>query len=351
MQLAIISPVRNKILVRKKAIGLLLGGVTRIPGHERILWPLARRFLGGKTVEEAMSLVRALNTFGFSVIIDQVGERSFERAEIERTRRAYENIAVRIDKDKLKAEISLKPSQFGLIMPRSFSSFTWKEKFPDLANLLASSPRNLRLWFDAEELEMRRNTWNLIAEVYPGRAFLGVALQAYADGDLNSTRFFSRAVRFIAEEKRSPGSVLGLRICKGAYDEAHALKNPEAIRNRFVHLAKLCFEFLSENRSSPRIFPEFATHDSWVIDRVRELASFYGLSADFYRYAFLLGRQETLASHLAAGGENVAIYMPFGVKWFPYFSRRIYEKPENLFLPFLREGVYHSCQEPKSCRL
>ena len=118
MQLAIISPVRNKILVRKKAIGLLLGGVTRIPGHERILWPLARRFLGGKTVEEAMSLVRALNTFGFSVIIDQVGERSFERAEIERTRRAYENIAVRIDKDKLKAEISLKPSQFGLIMPR-----------------------------------------------------------------------------------------------------------------------------------------------------------------------------------------------------------------------------------------
>lgn len=335
----------------KKAIRLLLSGTARIPGHERMLWPLARRFLGGKTLEDAVTTVRTLNAFGFSVIIDHVGENSFEKTEVEKTLAVYREVANTIQESRLRAEISLKLSQFGLIMPRSFSRFIWKEEFPDLASLLAISPRKLRIWFDAEELEMRRNTWNLIAEVYPHRSFLGSALQAYADGDMDSTKFFSRTVQFIAEEKRSPGSILGLRVCKGAYDETHALKSPDAIRKRFVHLAKLCFEFINENRSSPRIFPEFATHDPWVIKYVRKLASFYGLSPDFYRFAMLLGRQETLASHLVAGGENVAIYLPFGAKWFPYFSRRIYEKTENLFLPFLREGTYHACRDPKSCRL
>lgn len=332
--------------MKRETVERLIAFAERIPGHQAVARRLARRFIGGEELGNTVKTFAALERHGFSVIADIVGESKCDSGEIQKVAALYEKLLNAIS-GKNPVDISIKLSQFGLMLPRSVERTSWKERFGGLCRVLDYAvARHIRVWFDAETLPLRRDAWNLTNFVLPSLPFLGIAFQAYGVEDFDSLRFYGSAITDAAHRIPS-GSILGIRLCKGAYHEPHTSQDPTKVWEQYCRIAE---ELLRLVKTGYPVFPEFATHDLNLIEHVKMTARLMKIPPSTFRFAMLYGRQQSLASHLAAESYSVAIYVPFGREWYPYLVRRILEKPEYALLPFQREGAYHHCENwPHSC--
>lgn len=328
--------------------------LARLPGGRRLFWILAQRFIAGKTVENALSQAAHLNVLGFPVILDYVGENNQSLIAIKTAEEKYLAIFPLVRKRDLNAEVSLKPTQFGLEMDHYRH---WLEDYPEILSVLETADQSaMRVWLDAELLETRDGLWNLVECALEKVYFLGAAFQAYGNAGFNSKHFFENRVALLARCLKK-GKTLALRLCKGAYQssEKWILRDPDEIRERYLELARSMLELVLINRAREDagiFFPEFATHDPELINEIKLMAERLGLAKNCFRLAMLYGRQQTLASHLFTEGYTVAIYLPFGPDWLAYLSRRLRENKSYIRLPFLREGEYHLCPDwPDKCVL
>lgn len=341
----------------KKGIGVLISTLDRVPGSRAFFWLLARRFIAGEKVEDALTENRQLNNLGFHAILDYVGEGSRSREAIEDAVENYERLAEGIKESGLLADVSLKPSHFGITEPHHFHSFITRLSHPELGFILSRLDAfGIKMWLDAELLKTRNAQW-----VFTGWCltkmrfkFLGCALQAYGDGPYDSEIFLTEEILPFLQDLPA-GQTLGIRLCKGAYDELHTLKDANAIRRKYFRIAKILVEFVAtglKRGRRPPIFIEFATHDKRLIVTIKRLLKAYGIPPQHFRFALLYGVEEELASHLAAEGYPAAIYIPAGPEWFMYFGRRVQERPSYLLFLFTRKGKYHRCPEwPYRCVL
>lgn len=335
----------------------LLPRVLSLPGAKHFTLLLAQRFIAGTTVVDLLVKKIFLNSVGFSVIVNFLGESSLNFKDIKLAGAKYLGLISFFGKINSPEEISLKASEFGLGPYCDPICYSWWDDCPEIMEVLENADEaGFRLWLDAELLDVREELWKFASRVLEKISFLGIAYQAYGDRGFNSEYFFEAVVRPLIESLEK-GKTLGLRLCKGAYfsSERWILRDQKKIRERYLVLASSMIKLaIANNQDTERgdLFLEFATHDPYLIEELKKMAKRFNLPKNKFRFAMLLGRQQTLASHLLAEGYRVFIYTPFGPDKISYICRRLQENWKHLLFLFRREGKYHDCSYwPESCSL
>jgi len=265
---------------------------------------VAMRFVAGETLDEAAAVARDLNSRGFLVSLDLLGEHVTDAALASQSAADYRVCLDRIQADGLNANISVKLTQLGLGLDPGLA-----ERFlGGLAGRAGAAATTVTV--DMEESTLTGVTLDLYCRAQAEHGNLGLALQAA----------LHRTPADLARVLPLGGHI---RLCKGAYDEPAevALRRPEQVSAAFASL-------LVELMACEGVRPAVATHDGRLVARARELAR--GRQQPF-EFQMLYGIRPSLQAELVAAGFPVRVYVPYGVAWYPYLTRRMAERPSNLW--------------------
>lgn len=265
---------------------------------------IAKRFIAGSNFYSAINYSRKINKIGLSSIINFLGEEIRNEYEIEKSKLEYIKLAKIINSLNLKACISVKLTQLGVLINEKYCYENLKE-ICEFSNFT---------WIDMESSKFTESSIRIYLKILKKFKNVGIAIQSYlrrSEKDLN---------RII----KSKGII---RLVKGAYRESPtiAFKNREEINGNYLKLMKILF-IKSKN------FFSIATHDEKLIIEAIRLSKDYNKNFEF---AMLKGVRNNLKIKLLKLNYKVSEYVPYGNKWFPYFYRRIKEKPSNIFLIFI----------------
>lgn len=275
----------------------------------------ARRFVAGQNVDEAIATARGLEARGLLHTFNYLGEHVRSREAAEGATRAYLRAIEAVRLAGLDCSLSVKLTQLGLeVDPRLCRD--------NLERIVATAdPRRSFIRVDMEHAAVVDATLDLaLATRAAGHAHVGVVLQS--------------ALRRTPDDlARVVEAGLPVRLVKGAYKEAADIAFPEKadVDRAFAGLAET---LLDAGRR-----PAFATHDPRMVAAVRAAAEARGIARDRFEFQMLYGVRRDLQAGLHAQGYRVRVYLPFGADWFPYFMRRLAERPANaLFV--LRSVLY-----------
>jgi proline dehydrogenase len=266
----------------------------------------ARRFIAGETAEEALEAARTIQARGMALTLDQLGESITTLPESEAAAQAYAALVEKIVAAGIDRNISVKPTQLGLGIDMAVC-------VANITRILALAGRHdFFVRIDMENSPYIQKTLDLF-------------YAAWAEGHRNTGVVLQSAI-FRSEEDAKAVSKLGarVRLVKGAYKEpadvAHQAKAD--VDKAFVRIMKV---LLTEGR-----YPAIATHDPAMITATKTFASEQGIAREAFEFQMLYGIRRDLQASLAAGGYRVRVYVPFGKQWFPYFMRRLGERPANV---------------------
>jgi proline dehydrogenase len=265
---------------------------------------VAMRFVAGETLDHAVAVVRRLNAEGFTASLDHLGEHVTAREEAIRARGDYLACIDRIRSEGLDANVSVKLSQLGL----GFDDDLAAESVDALA--LRAGEAGATVTIDMEESALSQATIDLYAKAQQQHGNLGLALQAY----------LRRTPWDLAELIPLGGHI---RLCKGAYDEPAevALRRKPDVDAAFDGLAATLM-------NAEGVRPAIATHDERRIDKVLALAA---VRQAPFEFQMLYGVRNRLQARLVQDGHPLRVYVPYGDSWYPYLTRRIAERPANLW--------------------
>jgi proline dehydrogenase len=269
---------------------------------------LVRRYVAGESLEEALKVAEALEGEGVHAILDLLGEM----VKTEEEARAFqERILELVRAVALKPwpkYVSLKPSQLGLDLSEGLARELLREVLKE------AEPRGVFVRLDMEDSPRVEGTLRLYKGLREeGFSLLGLVLQSY---------LFRTEKDFFDLLPYRPN----LRLVKGAYREPKevAFWDKRLIDAEFLHLGKLA---LKEG-----LYVAFATHDPRLIAEVKRYAEAMGIPKEGFEFQMLYGVRPEAQRRLAQEGYTVRAYVPYGQDWYPYLTRRIAERPENLLL-------------------
>jgi proline dehydrogenase len=271
-----------------------------------ILTFLARRFIAGERMEDAVRVIKNLNQSGITATLDILGENVKSQPEATQKADNYIQALERIDKEQLKSHVSLKLTQMGMDVSNGFCYDNVSRIFER-----ASSLDNF-VRVDMEGSDYTGRTLDLVYRWHEGFPKMGVVIQA----------MLFRSLEDIKELNRRK---IRVRLCKGAYKEPKqiAFKDRREINKNFVTLMKL---LLKEGD-----YPAIGTHDETLIEATKEFAQQEGITKEQFEFQMLYGIRRGLQLRLAQEGYNVRVYVPYGTHWLPYYLRRLREKRENFY--------------------
>ena len=265
---------------------------------------LTGRFVAGQTLDDVMRVCRKLQGERILATLDHLGENVTSAEEAAASRRSMEDALAEIEKSGLAATISIKLTQFGLDLSDELCLHN-VEGLAETARRIGS-----RVEIDMESSEYTDRTLAIVETLHSRFGCIRAVLQAY----------LYRTAEDVARLSRSG---IMVRLCKGAYNEPSSVAFPEKtqVDANYLKLVHLLLE--------GGTYPAFATHDPKMIEGV--------LSAqrpkDGYEFQMLYGIRRDLQKRLVAGGYQLRLYVPYGDAWYPYFMRRLAERPANvLFL-------------------
>ncbi len=279
--------------------------------------PLLRRmplrFVAGTTLDHAVEAVRALNTTGASATLDVLGESVADRASADRAAAAYVKTLERIGAEGLDANVSIKLTQMGL-------ELGVEECLAVLAPV-ANAGRRLGIFIriDMESSATTDRTLEVVERLRADGHDVGPVIQSYLH-------------RSTADVERLADERVRTRVCKGAYAEPPevAHQEREAVGDAFVALTERLLE--------ADAYPAVATHDPDMIERVSAFARQRRIGQDRFEFQMLYGVRRDLQRRLLADGHRLRIYVPYGTEWYPYFMRRLAERPANVL--FVLRSVF-----------
>jgi proline dehydrogenase len=278
---------------------------------------VARRFVAGETLDEALDATRALNAEGLRVTLDYLGE-SVKRAEDTQPVVAmYQALAERIHADGLDASLSLKLTHMGLDISEELC-------MTNLRYILTTAKdHDVAVTIDMESSDYTDQTLRIYRTLRDEYAFdnVGTVVQSA----LHRTR--DDMADLMAEGAR-------IRLVKGAYlePETVAYPNKADVDRAFIDVMDIGF------RHTPPAYLEIGTHDETMIAAAIEQARRYDVPTTSYEFQMLYGIRGARQRELVAAGWTTRVYVPFGEAWYPYFMRRLAERPANLSF-FLRSLV------------
>lgn len=266
---------------------------------------LATRFVAGDTLEQALDVSRRLNDEGITVTLDHLGESVTSLDEAASARDVYLRTLTAIHDSSIGGNVSLKLTQFGL----DFSYDACLKNVEQLVRRADSLESFVRV--DMESSEYVDRTLELVDTLHARYSRVGVVIQAYL-------------YRSKADIERLCEKRIRVRLCKGAYLEPPAVAFPrkEDVDRSFVELMQVLLD-----RGE---YPAIATHDPAMIDATKSYASSKKLSKDAFEFQMLYGIRRDLQTQLVREGYRLRLYVPFGKAWYPYYMRRLAERPANL---------------------
>jgi proline dehydrogenase len=263
----------------------------------------AKRYIAGEKIDDAIRVVRALNSNGVLATIDVLGEHSTKRDSMIAARDAYFDLLRAIDEHKLESGISVKLTQLGLKTERALC----EESIESIVTMAKESNRFVRI--DMEDSTCTTGTLEIFTSLRKKFDNVGIAIQAY----------LRRSVRDVEMLNELGANV---RLCKGIYVEPRAIayKNGKIINDNFC----LLLEMLLSNGS----YAGIATHDEELVWRAAQMARSLGLQRRQYEFQVLYGVDDELARIIVDEGHQLRVYVPYGPHWFAYVTRRLKENPQ-----------------------
>jgi proline dehydrogenase len=271
------------------------------------------RFVAGKEVVDAIRATRAVNQFGASVSIDNLGENVTNADEARASARLYHDLLDEIAANQLNANISLKLTHMGLDVDEKLAYDIVRALVAKAASM---SPKNF-VRVDMEGSPYTQRTLDFVHELHrvPGNeGSVGAVIQSYM------RRAESDVEKLLSENIR-------IRLCKGAYKESEdiAFQKKSEVDANYVRLMKLLMK--------SGVYHGLATHDEAIINEAKAFATRENIPRRAFEFQMLHGIRRDLQQSLVKDGWGVRVYIPFGTEWYPYFMRRLAERPANvLFL-------------------
>lgn len=266
---------------------------------------VVRRFVAGEHLEDAVAAVRALNQAGRLASLDCLGESVSTEAEARNAAGTYSEMFDRIAAEKLICNVSLKLTQLGL----DISQPLCEKLLLNIINRAAGLDNFVRI--DMEGSAYTQRTIDICRSMRARSDSVGTVLQSYL------FRTEQDARDLIAAGCR-------LRLVKGAYKEPATVAFPQksAVDANYIKVMKILLP--------SGLYHGIATHDPNMLDATKRFAAEHGIRNDQFEFQMLYGIRTDLQEQLIREGYRLRVYVPYGSDWFPYFMRRLAERPANL---------------------
>jgi proline dehydrogenase len=267
---------------------------------------LATRFVAGETLEQALEIARRLKSEGITVTLDHLGESVTTLEEAAGARDVYLRTLDALHGAGLEANVSLKLTQFGLDLSYE-QCLANVEQLVKRAAELAGFVR-----VDMESSAYTQRTLNLTVDLHTRYGAVGTVIQAYLMRSRDDIEFLNnRKIR--------------VRLCKGAYLEPPSVAFPAKsdVDRNYYELTQLLL--------TGGFYPAIATHDEALIARIEQFVAEKKVARDAFEFQMLYGIRKDLQKRLVSEGYRLRLYVPFGQAWYPYYMRRLAERPANVF--------------------
>lgn len=271
----------------------------------RLLTFMARRFIAGDTVDQAITAVKQLNDSGMSATLDILGENVSSQEMAIRTADNYINLLQTITDTGIGSNISIKLTQMGLDITDQFC-------YDNVSRILDKARKlNIFTRVDMEGSIYTERTLQLVYKWHEKYDNIGVVIQSCLYRSENDVKELNEAK-------------ISVRLCKGAYKESGsvAFQAKDDVNSNFIKLADMLFE---NGR-----YPAIASHDGVMIKAALDSSQKYARSKDDFEFQMLYGVNRSAQRELAEHNYRVRIYTPFGSHWLPYYLRRLRERKENI---------------------
>jgi proline dehydrogenase len=290
-------------------------GLKDFAAHFTPFKKLTTRFVAGETIEEAIAAIRELNAEGCSASFDHLNESVGSPAEADLEVKEYLRILERIDETGINSNVSIKLSQFGLGLDPELAYRNARTVVEDAAR------RGNFVRVDMEGSDFTQVTIDIFKRLRAefGLNDVGIVLQSYL------RRTYADAQEMVKIPAR-------IRICKGAYNEPPEVAFPDKkdTDENYIRVMQLLL--------SSGIYHGIATHDPKMIEATIDYANRQGIGKDAFEFQMLYGVRRDLQRQLAKDGYNMRVYVPYGKHWYPYFMRRLAERPANIW--FVMKNIF-----------
>lgn len=277
-------------------------------------WQVASRFIAGETSQSAIQASQEINKSGLSATLNFLGESVDTEEDAAAAQEAIIQLMQQIHQYGVNAHISIKPTQLGLhISPETIHS--------NLQQVLTAAEKyDTRIQIDMEDSSVTETTLDLYRRLRDEDQFgqrVGIVIQAYL-------------YRTEADIQALIQEGAWVRLCKGAYKEPATIAFP-AKSDTDANFMNLAQQMLSSGARQHGMFPCFATHDETLIRAIIQFARHNQIDANAFEFQMLYGIRRDLQQEIHQQGYRVRIYIPYGTAWYPYFMRRLAERPANLW--------------------
>jgi len=267
-----------------------------------IIRRFANKYIAGDTLQEAVELTQNLNKKGIMTTIDVLGESILNKQDAAGAAKECLEVLDAIERNKLTANHSLKPTSLGLALDYDFC-------LDNLTQIVKKAKEiNQFVRIDMEDSPYTAKTLNLYRDVYKNYQNCGVVIQSY----------MRRSMEDVTELVKTKTN---FRLCKGIYIEPRgiAFKDKQEVRDNFLKLLRIMFE--------NNCYVGIATHDDYLIEGAYKMIEEFKKGRDKYEFQMLLGVRDKLRDKILSDGHRIRIYVPFGVHWYKYSMRRFKENP------------------------
>lgn len=274
-----------------------------------LVWIFSRRYIAGKTIDEAISISRKLNQEKCMVTIDLLGEFITKIEQAEANKNQYLEIIESVEKNTIDGNYSLKPTMFGLLIDKEICY----KYIQEIVAKAASYNNFVRIDMeDSQCVDMEIEIYKRLKKEFPKN--VGLVLQAYLHRTFDDINNFA--------EIHTDKEPVNFRLCKGIYVEPEkiAYKKYEEINKHFLENLELMFK--------KGMYPGIATHDTPLVEGAYKLIEKYNVPRNQYEFQMLYGVTPQLRNSILEKGHRMRIYVPFGEQWFAYSTRRLKENPK-----------------------
>jgi len=271
----------------------------------------ALRFVAGETLQEAIEVARHLNNEGLDVTLDYLGESVTDEQGALQATEAYLDMLDAIAEAGVRATASLKPTQLGLDIREALCLSNIRrilERARETGN---------HITIDMESSEYTDSTLEIFRTLRQEFDNVGTVIQAYLYRSEDDMKALAAEGAFV-------------RLCKGAYKEPadRAFPDKADVDANYVRLTEL---YLSEEARATGAYLAIATHDEKMLDAAKAYIRAHDIPVDHFEFQMLYGIRPRLQTQLRDDGFKVRIYVGYGTEWYPFFMRRLAERPANLW--------------------
>ncbi len=274
---------------------------------------VSRRFVAGETLDDAIRTVQTLNRKGMLVSLDHLGENVHSEADADLATQAYLDLLDRIYTTGVKSNVSLKLTQLGLDISQDVC-------VNNLRRILdRARERGNFVRIDMESSAYTDRTLRVFRILREEHGFknVGVVIQAYL-------------YRSEQDVHQLSADGANIRLCKGAYQEPPDIAFPKKadVDQNYIKLVQI---YLSDEAQATGAYIGVATHDEKMIDATKTYVAEHKISKEQFEFQMLYGIRPQAQEQLVAEGYKMRVYVPYGTEWYPYYMRRLAERPANVW--------------------